>query len=146
MIKLTPSELEDGRLVEGWYPLEGRNDKETNLGEIRVSYKYQSETMIIKQKTIDEDKYSTDTENLAVKRKKTLARSNIQRWIQCIESSSESTEWLDAAIELYEWVVNDVANVQMIQEGEYLEAFMQAVRTRMSLCSSPHRKFAAVSR
>ena len=94
--------------MEGWYKLKPRNSKEKVSGEIRISYKFQSEETILKQQEEDEESFAKEVDNRKKKRQKTLARSNITRWIQCIESADSASEWIDASIELYEWCVNDI--------------------------------------
>ena len=94
--------------MEGWYTLEPRNSKDKVSGDIRISYKYQSEETIIKQREEDEENYAKEVDERQEKRQKTLARSNITRWIQSIENSDTRSEWMDAAIEFYEWCANDI--------------------------------------
>lgn len=107
-VEINISDLEDGKPMEGWYTLKPRNSKEKVSGDIRISYKFQSEEFLLKQKEEEEESFVQEVDNRQKKRQKTLARSNITRWIQSIESSDTSSEWIDASIELYEWCVNDI--------------------------------------
>ena len=102
-----PSELQDGILTEAWYILKPRSSKDEVSGEIRVSLTYHSEDSITKQKRLEKENYSKDVDDRVEKRKKTVARSNIARWIHSIEAGEIATEWTDAAIELYEWIIED---------------------------------------
>ena len=143
-IRLNPSQLEEGITIDSWYKLESRNDQDVVSGEIRVSFTYQSETMLLKQKALDTDKLAKDSH--IETRKKTLVSPNIGEWTKLISDSEEPAVWLEASIELYEWLLNDLNEPSVLLESGFVTKLTAAARYRVEQCPKLPVRFLAISR
>mmetsp|Transcript_12533 Transcript_12533/g.50178 ORF Transcript_12533/g.50178 Transcript_12533/m.50178 type:complete len:572 (-) Transcript_12533:111-1826(-) len=139
-------ELQEGEEKDQWFALQEREQKRRDKvsGEIRISYTYNSAASLKRRWEEARDALEQERTERSRKRGRTIARSNVHRWLTVIEQADEEEEWIEAAIELHTWTYNATENVKFFFNCKYFPKLMKAIRTRLS-ANPDHRLFTALA-
>lgn len=138
--------LEEDGEKDQWFPLAQREQKkkEKVSGDIRISYTFNSAATLKKRWEEGREALEQERTERSRKRGRTIARSNVHRWLTLIEQAEEEEEWVEAAIELHTWSYNAAENIKFFFNCKYFPKLMKGIRARMS--SNPnHRLFTALA-